>query len=801
MEIDQRTIASLGYGAIRDALAERCRTPMGAMRARARPFLADREAISAALSLVEEARTLHTEPLRLPLAQVPDIRPLIDRALKGALLEPRELLDITQALFAFERTGATLEERAAKLPAMAALGRELPDLDKLATRLERSIEPNGELSDRASPGLKEARDRARGLHRGIQARLDSLLSDEAFSLHLREKYVSLRNDRYVIPVLAQARAAVPGIVHNASQSGQTLFVEPQELIGMGNDLAIAQSLVLEEERKVLLDFTHQLAREAAVLRRGIEALAALDEAEGAAELAEVLGAMTPKLQPANGELRLKGLAHPLLKLRGTKVVGNDVEVRLPSRAMVISGPNAGGKTVTLTGVGLCALMVRAGLPIPAQEGSQLPLYDNVRCAMGDAQDLSAGLSTFSAHVTLLRDICTHPEPGTLVLIDEIAADTDPKEGAALAIAVLEALLKAEAQVLVTTHLEELKALAALDQRFVNARVGFDSRRMAPNYQLQLGAAGASSAIDIARRVGLPEDICQRASELVLNSGAGLARALAAAEQERQQLIEAKLQAQAEHAAAKAERALAQEQRLKLAAELEQARAQRSGQEQKFRQSLKSELEFARTQIAQLLAALNKDTPRQVLTQAAAEVAARIDEQIHAERKLAEPASNALPPFSPRAGGRAWSSSLNTDVEVLELDGTEALVAAGPLKMRIAVAELGHPHTAKAAPVISSAERKQRALAQATELSSAANESNPSVNVRGLRVDEAIGEVEKRLDRALQAGQHEVLIVHGHGTGALKEAIREYLERCAHVAHFRPGDRHEGGPGVTVATLK
>ncbi|MBX7114564.1 MAG: Smr/MutS family protein [Myxococcaceae bacterium] len=768
---------------------------MGVERASSRSFLDGAEAIAASMSLIEEARALHAEPLKLPLGAVADIRPLLDRALKGGLLDPRELLSVNNVLFAFERARATLEERRARLPAMAELGNRLPDLEKLATRLERAIEPSGELSDRASPALKEARDRAKGLHRSIQTRLDRMLEDESFSQHLRESYVSLRNDRYVIPVLTQSRNQVPGIVHNASQSGQTLFVEPQELIGLGNDLAIAQSEVLEEERKVLLEFTHQLAREASGLKRGVEALAILDEAEGAAFLSDDMGAVVPELQPPTGELRLKGLCHPLLKLRGVTVVGNDVEVRAPSRVMVISGPNAGGKTVTLTGTGLCALMVRAGLPIPVQAGSTLPLFTSVQCAMGDAQDMAAGLSTFSAHVSTLRDICAKTGAGALVLIDEIAADTDPKEGAAIAIAVLEALINTGAQVLVTTHLEELKALAQLDSRFVNARVGFDSKKMAPNYRLQLGAAGASSAIEIARRVGLPEGICQRAGELVANSGSGLAKALAAAEQERQQLYDAKLAAQKELDGVRAERAA-------LAAELEQHRGQRLEQERKFRQALKGELEFARSQIGSLLASLAKEPSRQVLTQAASEVAARIDDQLHAERKLEVGEAIQAEAFQLRAGARAWANSLNTDVELLELDGEEALVAAGALKMRLKVAELSRPRVTKAAPGPTASERMQRAMSQAEEQgANVLTSGSPSVNVRGMRVDEAIGEVEKKLDRALQSGEREVLIVHGHGTGALKQAIREYLERCAYVQGFRAGDRHEGGPGVTVATLR
>ncbi|MBX7101338.1 MAG: endonuclease MutS2, partial [Myxococcaceae bacterium] len=522
------TLLALRFEAVRQAIVERARTESGKVRAAARPFLETREAVEAALALVEEARTLHAEPLMLPLAGLPDVRPLAARAARGGMLDPQELLQVTAALFAFDHTAAALEARAERLPRLAEIARAIPDTGKLPSRLERSIEPSGAISDSASPGLKAARDRTRGLHRTIKARLDDLLHDEAFKANLQEQYYSVRHERYVVPVLSQHQRLVPGIVHNASQTGQTLFVEPEALIGLGNELAIAQSVVLEEERQVLLELSELVGDQAEGIERGIAACAELDEAEAAAALSDALKARRPELEPEDGQLALIRLRHPLLALGGADVVPNDVELRGPARSLVISGPNAGGKTITLTAVGLVALMVRAGLPVPVGDGSRLPLFKTVDSAVGDSQDLSRGLSTFSAHVTQLRDICASAGSGALVLIDEIAADTDPKEGAAIATAVLETLLSQGAVALVTTHLEELKALAHLDPRFVNARVGFDAARMAPTYRLQLGAAGSSSAIDVARRVGLPEAICVRATELAKNAGGALAQALVAA---------------------------------------------------------------------------------------------------------------------------------------------------------------------------------------------------------------------------------------------------------------------------------
>ncbi len=796
MKLSTATLSALRFDEVRTALAARCRTETGRARAVVRPFLSDRDEVLRELQLVREALELRREPLALPLSSVAEVRPSLERAGKGAMLEPKELIAITHALFAFERTQEALLARKDRLPTLAALGSQLPDLDKLATRLDRAFESSGEISDRASAELKEARDRARGLHHAIKTRLDKLLHDEKFTVNLRESYYSLRNDRYVVPVLTQARAEVPGIVHNASQSGQTLFVEPTEMIGVGNDLAIAQSLVLEEERKVLLELSHQVGREAQAIARGVEACARLDEAEAAAALADALDAAAPELQGPDGELRLNGMRHPLLVLKGGEVVANDVELPGQTRALVVSGPNAGGKTVTLTAVGLCALMVRAGLWIPVEPGSKLPLFEAVESAVGDAQDLQAGLSTFSAHVTLLKAIVEGAGRGGLVLIDEIAADTDPREGAAIAIAVLEDLIGKGALVLVTTHLEELKALAQVDPRFLNAKVGFDPRKMAPTYRLQLGSAGVSSAIDIARRVGLPEAICTRATELAQGSGGALSKALAAAEEERRRMIEVREAAQKEAAEA---RALKES----LRAELEAAEKKRREEELKFREGLKAELEFARKQIRALVEKLESAQQLKQAQAASAELTERLNEQAREATRVKEALEppKVAGPLELKPGARARHTGLNAEVEILSLDGDHAQVAMGVMKMRVPVSELAAPRTA-AGPARFGAQSAKKEVTQRLEAAAAKvpTLAAPTLDVRGMRGEDALRELERFLDRAVRQGDAEAIVIHGHGTGALKAVVRERLESSPYAKGFRPGDGSEGGDGVTVVTL-
>ena len=690
-----------------------------------------------------------------------------------------------------------LAERRERFPGLAELGARLPVLSRLATRLDRSFESSGELSDRASLELKEARERTRALHRRIRTRLDELLHDEKFGTNLQEVYYSVRNERYVVPVKSSHQREVAGIVHNASQSGQTLFVEPTEMIGLGNELAIAQSLVLEEERKVLLELSSLVGREAGAIAEGSEAIAKLDELEAVAALAAQLHAVAPVVEPADGPLMLKGLRHPRLLLRGGEMIANDVEL-LDARALVVSGPNAGGKTVTLTGVGLCALMVRSALPVPCDPGSHLPLFNEVHSAVGDQQDLQQGLSTFSAHVSRLKDIIATARTGSLVLIDEIAADTDPREGAAIATAVLEELLGRGAVVMVTTHLEELKALAHLDNRFVNARVGFDAKRMAPTYRLQLGFAGASSAIEIARRVGLAEPICARATELATNSGGALSKALGAAEDERRRLtVERDLTA--------VELKEAQTLRARAEAELEALQRRRKEEELKFREALRAELEFARGQVRELVERLESqksDKALKTASAAAAELTARLNEQVQSERALrielkGEARELGVLELKPKA--RARHKALDAEVEILEVSGETVTVAMGSLKMRVNAAELGPP--VKASEPARATKKKeahlenaQRAAPQPLTLAS------PTLDVRGQRAEDAIRLVEQFLDRVSRAGDEAALVIHGHGTGALKRELREYFAQTPYVKSFRPGDNTEGGDGVTVVML-
>lgn len=793
-----RTLEDLGFPEVLHALSRRCRTPNGQERAQARPFLDSRAEVEDALEKIRQARLLAEQKLSLPFGGLGEVRPALERAEKSGLLEPRELISLARTLFAFVRVREVLIERESMVPALAEIARALPNLEALARSVDQCFEADGEISDRASPELKEARDRTRGLHRAIKGRLDQLLHDDGFLVNLRERYYTVRNGRYVVPVLSQQQAAIPGIVHNASQSGQTLFVEPEGMVGLGNQLAIAQSLVLEEERRVLQELTDRLSREVGRIRAGLEAISQLDELEAAAGLANELDAHAPAVEPASGTLALQALRHPLLVLRGKEVVANDVTLEGEVRALVISGPNAGGKTVTLTGVGLCALMLRLGLPVPAEPGSRLPLFASVHSAVGDAQDLSQDLSTFSAHVLELRRILDGASGGSLALIDEIAADTDPREGAAIAIAVLEALIERGARVLVTTHLEELKALTHVDARFLNARVGFDARKMLPTYKLQLGASGASSAIEVAQRMGIPEAVCLRARDLAKNTGGPLSQALASVEEERRKLAAEVDRAQALGQQAEAERAALQ-------AERSQAQAALREDERKRREAFAAELARATEEAQELVQRLRQADSLQAAEAMRRELLDRQKtEKERASALKAEQARAEVPEGMPELVKGAWvhHHGLDRDVEILEVDGGQFTVAAGPMKMRVTVEQIGPPRTRRPKARFPSPVKSTEAIARAKEAAPApVSAANLRCDVRGMRVDEALREIEAFLDRTMRAGDPAATILHGHGTGALKQSVRDFLAASPYVRLFRPGETHEGGDGVTLVMLR
>ncbi len=791
------SLTHLGWPEVVRALAQRCRLTAGQRQAAALGFLNSAAEVRESLARVEEARLLAESRLTLPLGHSGAPEEYIDRAAKGGSLEPPALRDCASLLRAAARTRRCLEGRAAQSPLLWAIAEDLSSDERLADRIERAVEPSGALSDRASPELGALRDRVRGLHRGLKAKVEELLADEGMQLHLRDRYFTIRDERYVLPILASSRSQFPGIVHNASQSGQTLFVEPEAMVDMGNELTIAAAMVAEEEARILRELSEAVSRRAPELLRDLDLLGRLDLLEAEARLASELDAHTPEVCAPGDGFELLSLRHPLLVLQGKKVVASHARLEPPQRALVVSGPNGGGKTVTITAIGLSACMLRAGLPVPAAQGSRLPFYTEVRAAIDERGDLARDLSTFTAHLTSVRDIALFAGPRSLVLVDEIAADTDPREGAALATAILEDLLERGAQVLVTTHLDELKALALSDERFANARVGFDAEKLAPTYQLHLGSPGSSSALDVAQRVGLPPAVVERARAAMTGHGGALAQALRALEEERARLAAERRSAEEARAAAQAaeDRARVREEASRRA---EKEAAARMGE------ALAEDLDAARDEVARLLAELQAAPTLRKAGEVQKQLEgwrATVSQAARSAEAQAKAGPEAAPAGEVRKGGRVRIVSLGQEAEVLEVDGGEALLRAGALKVRRPLGDL-LPLRGKAPAAPGFGRSRAEKLGAAEEARPAAVQlPDRRLDARGLRVDELLREVNRFLDRLYAEGAPEVVILHGHGTGALKQALRDHLAGSPYVGSFRAGDRHEGGDAVTVVALR
>jgi len=788
--VNEKALRELGWGRICGELEARARTPMGRERSRSRMPYDDPDAARRQLQLVEEARLLRRHERELPLADATDVRPSLGRAAREGTLEPAELMQVARLIRASDSARRFCFSQADRAPLHFERAQELSELIPLAQELERSFDQGGKLLDTASALLGELRERARGLHRALKQRLEEMLKDEKIVAMLRDTYYSVRGDRYVLPVRAEHRAHLPGTVHNASNSGQTLFVEPQQLVELGNQLTIAEAGALEEEQRILHELSGAVGRRAPVLEHDVEVLGVLDEAAAGGRLADDLDAGAPELGGDRFELRKA--RHPLLVLQRKpgSVVANDIALPARAQALIVSGPNAGGKTVTITAVGLCALMARAGLPIPAEAGSRMPLYRTVYTAIGDEGDLSRDLSTFTAHLSALKWILEAAGPGTLALIDEIAADTDPREGAAIAVAALEKLVAAGAEVLITTHLEELKALALADPRFAPASVGFDVERLAPTYRLRLGEVGASSAIEIARRVGLPEDVCVRAREILGGGTSVVSQAVERLERERAEGARARAELAATREDLERERTALRRERERLG-ELE--RQTRAG----TRSDLIDDLQKKRAEVAALIAQLQAAPAMAQAVEAQRAIESAVAAEQREQARIEEPEALAEGALAP--GARVKHLRLGTEGVVLDVQEGSATVQMGALRSKVPMQDL--VKIGRAVRQAGFRKSKAEKMERAEQARAAAVQVRvPMVDVRGMRVDEALRAVELELDRATRAGEERVHVLHGHGSGALKAAVREHLQRSPYVARARPGEQHEGGDAITVVEL-
>ena len=792
------TLARLEWPRLARCLAAEAATARGAEACQSDLFQPTRAAVRERLTETTEARALLDAGGSLPFGGVEELSAALEALQRGASLAARDFAALLTTLRAAERIGKFLAQRSGECPALAALAATLPEIASLISRLARIVSEEGEIRADASSELRRARGRSRELEAEIERSMAACLGSSAIQPHLQDRYVTFRESRSVLPIRADARHRVRGIVHDVSSSGTTVFIEPEAVVEAGNSLRIAQTEVEREVQRLLRDLA-LAARERLDEIAGLCAtLGALDVAMARGHLSHRLSARPPTL-PEDAELELRELRHPLLLLEAglseDEVVANDLVLREGARCLVISGPNAGGKTVAAKALGLAALSLRAGLHVACGEDSQMPIFDAVQADIGDDQDLRAGLSTFSARMANLAAIVSAAAPATLVIVDEVGEGTEPAEGASLAQAILEALVERGSTVVATTHFNQLKRLAAADPRFVNASAEFDPETLLPTYRIQIGAPGSSGARWVASRMGLEESIVERAGALVGSEGREL-------EELSQSLADLRKELQVERVSA----AHAREQAEELRVEYEQRLAALRLEREKALAEMKSELAQAyagaREEIADVVRALQRGEG------GAGQAANRAYHELEQVRERVGKVEARHSPPEPESRETVTPEQLvpGSRLAVEGLPGPAVVVEApdrrGRVAVRVGAARMSIP-LERVIRLLGSPEPEARpSRRQAAVHVPEGSEEDPGreCDLRGLRVDEALDRADAHLQRMLGHGEPRLILIHGHGTGALRQALRAWLRELPEVADYGPGEEGEGGNGITFVRL-
>ncbi len=800
--MDEKTLVTLEYPKILERLAGYAAFSASAQLARELRPTSDLQAAKAALARTSEARLLLSINADVTIGGATDIRGLVDLAGRSGVLTAAELLEVKNTLIAARTLARTFERTSERYPQLTRIAEALPPPTGLIEAISKAVSDRGDILDSASPRLTSIRSELKVSYQRLMTRLERMVNDPKTVPMLQDPIITQRNGRYVIPLRAEFKGRVRSIVHDQSSSGATLFIEPLAIVELNNRWHELQLEERDEERRIMAELSGLVGKHAAELKYLVEALAELDLALACAKYADDLRAAEPVLLPFRNErdaahpgstLQLYQARHPLLD--PATVVAIDVYLEAGIFALVITGPNTGGKTVTLKTVGLLALMAQSGLHIPAQSGATLSIFKDIFADIGDEQSIEQSLSTFSGHITNITRILQRAGRQSLVLLDELGAGTDPQEGAALARAILSYLLEKKITCLIATHYPELKAYAHNTGGVVNASMEFNLQTLRPTYHLTIGLPGRSNALSIAERLGLPRPIVEAARNTINPEDLRAENLLDEIHHQRD--LARKMRGQAESARHSAEKTrIALETRLQRVEEerrkiLEKAREQ---SEEEVR-DLRAELEDVRRQLARARQPLEALKPLQ--------------EQMDALQESVEQPVARLSPASARQplrlGEKVTLRSLRMQGIITALTEEAAEVQVGNLRVRARMDDIARagetepPSETPAAPV--RAARPPDAPAP-TAKQNAVFRASPGMelDLRGMRAEDALDALERYLENAFLAGLPFVRIIHGKGTGKLRLVIRDALRQSPHVRKQAAGQEQEGGDGVTIAHL-
>jgi DNA mismatch repair protein MutS2 len=802
-----RAYVDLELERINEAVAMRTQTPMGKAAANALEPL-DLEGTERARILGMEALALHNQGEPLPVRTSEDVTEAIKRlGVAGVLSGPelRAVADVLSMARTLRRFFAHRAERQLRLSEVLATD---PSLDRVEDEVRRCFDPDGTLSDAASPRLRELRAEHKVTRERMLSRLDAVM--QKYGQVLQDNYVTEREGRYVLPVRSDSHERFPGIVHTTSATGATLFVEPRVVVPLGNRLKMLEGDLIREEHAIYAQLSGHLYEKYASVEAAAQAIARADLLKAIAVFAEDLGLRYAEFAPLS-VMNLQNARHPLLLLdclerkqddgrslglseAKKQVVPSDLCIE-SGRALVVSGPNAGGKTVALKTMGLSALMTRMGLPVSCLEGSTVGYFAQVLTDVGDDQSLQKNLSTFSAHIRNMAQILSETSPQALILLDELCGGTDPREGEALAAGILDSLCARGGATVVTTHYEGLKALAVSDGRFRNASVGFDQDKLSPTFQLQLDVPGRSSALAVAKRHGMPSTVIERADRFLSHDHQSFEDVVKRLNEERAGLEFAK------HALLDREREM-RETKAEVERELERAKERARKALDDDLTQLEERLRRARQDLHEAQAVLReRKNDREGLREASKKID-QVAQATASVRRDADADTGALPVAEPKPGMKIKLRKLGREGEILELVGDKhARVTVGVMKLLVDRSELLPIEDVHVADRVNSRNRKRgMQRGEQAGLEVALQTTDNTCDVRGMRADDALAMTVSFLDRSIGERRQVVFIVHGHGTGALRDQIRQELTGSPYVAYFRAGGPHEGGDGATVVWL-
>lgn len=723
----------------------------------------------------ESAQLIRLNKL-IPLGGISDIRPHLKRASLGGILNAKECLDVANTIYGGRQVHDFFDVLEENLPLLQTLSDRITPLRHLEKEINLCIDENGTVLDSASEKLRGLRTSIRTFENRIRERLNSYTKNR--SNLLSNSIITIRNDRYVLPVKSEHRGSVGGIVHDQSASGQTLFMEPQAVVDLNNQLREAKVKEKQEIERILGELSDKIASHQSYLKENVTVLAEVDFIYSRAKLANEMNAAMPKINN-KGIIKMKKARHPLIPQ--DEVVANDIEIGSDFTAIVITGPNTGGKTVVLKMVGLCTLMAQSGLQIPALDGCEIAVFNEVYADIGDEQSIEQNLSTFSSHMTNIVDIMKYADDRSFVLFDELGAGTDPQEGAALAISILDDVISRDARVIATTHYPELKAYGYNREKVVNASVEFDIKSLQPTYRLLIGVPGRSNAFEISKRLGLDENVIAQAKSHIGVDSKSVENMIASLE-------DSKKQAEKDYEAAYQTLLESETVRAEIQKEWKEFERNRERLYKKVEEKAEKALQKAREEAESIVSEI-----RHMKTNFKEHEwieAKKLLDEAHPDLSTKDKTDKTKSPqgnMKISVDDEVMVNTFNQVGTVLErVKDNEYIVQVGMIKVNVKANDL--------TPI----KNKQKVKEKPTPIVKGRNfHVRPELDLRGERYEDALFRLEKYVDDALLAGHSKVTIIHGKGTGALRKGVQKYAERHPRITSCQAGTPSEGGDGVSI----